>query len=90
MNLESTHNQSIDIIHTLTESNAQLIRMTDDGIGEALYSTKRYMELIQHCGQIYEYLNMKKDKTWEEKESLELLFKLITGKEHAENTPNKC
>jgi len=81
MNKESTHNQFIDIIHALTESNAQLIRMTDDGIGEAIDSTKKYMELIHHCGKIYEYLNMKKDKTWEEKESLELLFKLITGGE---------
>ena len=65
----------------LTQSNAQLIRMIDDGIGEALYSTKRYMELIQHCAKIYEYLNMKNDKTWEEKESLALLLKLITGSE---------
>ena len=56
--------------------------MTDDGIGEALYATKRYMELIQHCGKIYEYLNRKNDKTWEEKESLVLLFKLITGSEN--------
>ena len=56
--------------------------MTGDGIGEALYATKRYMELIQHCGKIYEYLNRKNDKTWEEKESLVLLFKLITGSEN--------
>jgi len=52
--------------------------MTDDGIGEALYATKRYMELIQHCGKIYEYLNSKNDKTWEEKESLNILLSLIT------------
>ena len=64
MNLESTHNQSIDIIHTLTESNAQLIRMTDDGIGEAIDSTKKYMELIHHCGKIYQYLSIKNNK-WE-------------------------
>ena len=86
MKLESTQDKSIDIIHTLTQSNAQLIRMTDDGIGEALFSTKKYMELIQHCAKIYEYLNMKNDKTWEEKESLALLLKLITGKEEGENT----
>jgi len=29
---------------------------------------------------------MKNDKTWEEKESLALLLKLITGKEEGENT----
>jgi len=52
--------------------------MTGDGIGEALYATKRYMELIQHCGKIYEYLNRKNNKTWEEKESLEILLSLIT------------
>jgi len=44
------------------------------------------MELINHCAKIYEYLNMKNDKTWEEKESLALLLKLITGKEEGENT----
>jgi len=89
MNLESSLNQSIDTVQTLSETNSLLTNMVDNGIGEALDSTKRYMELINHCGKIYEYLNMKNNKTWEEKESLELLFKLITGKEHAENTPNK-
>ena len=78
MNKETTESKAIDIIKNLSESNAQLIRMTDDGIGEALYATKRYMELIQHCGKIYEYLNRKNNKTWEEKESLEILLSLIT------------
>ncbi len=77
----NTEDKTIDIIKNLSESNAQLIRMTDDGIGEALYSTKRYMELIQHCSKIYEYLSRKNDKTREEKESLALLFKLIAGGE---------
>ena len=81
MTKETTESKAIDIIKNLSESNAQLVRMTDDGIGEALYATKRYMELIQHCGKIYEYLNRKSDKTWEEKESLVLLFKLITDSE---------
>ena len=79
MTKETTEDKTINIIKNLSESNAQLVRMTDDGIGEALYSSKRYMELIQHCGKIYEYLNRKNDKTWEEKESLALLFQLITG-----------
>ncbi len=78
MHTEVTENKTIDIIKNLSESNAQLVRMTDDGIGEALNSTKRYMELIQHCGKIYQYLNAKNDKTWEEKESLKLLLSLIT------------
>ena len=56
---ETSESKAIDIIKNLSESNAQLVRMTDDGIGEALYATKRYIELIQHCGQIYEYLNRK-------------------------------
>ena len=86
---ETTEDKAIDIIKNLSESNAQLVRMTDDGIGEAIDSTKKYMELLHHCGQIYEYLNRKNNKTWEEKESLALLYKLITGKEHTENTPNK-
>jgi len=64
MKAEITENKTIDIIKNLSESNAQLIRMTDDGIGEALNATKRYMELIQHCGKIYQYLNAKNDKTW--------------------------
>ena len=71
--------KTIDIIKNLSESNAQLVRMTDDGIGEALYSTKRYIELIQHCGKIYEYLNRKNDKTWEEHEMVEELYDLITN-----------
>ena len=75
---ETTESKAIDIIKNLSESNARLVRMTDDGIGEALYATKRYMELIQHCGKIYEYLNRKNNKTWEEKESLEILLSLIT------------
>ena len=86
MTKETTEDKTINIIRNLSESNAQLVRMTDDGIGETLYSTKRYIELIQHCSQIYEYLNRKNDKTWEEKESLALLYKLITGKEHEEKS----
>ena len=78
---ETTEDKTIDIIKNLSESNAQLVRMTDDGIGEAIDSTKKYMELLHHCGQIYEYLNRKNNKTREEKESLVLLYKLITGSE---------
>ena len=81
MNLESSLNQSIDTVQTLSETNSLLTNMVENGIGEALHSTKKYMELIHHCGKIYEYLNKKNDKTWEEKESLKLLYNLITGGE---------
>ena len=81
MNLESSLNQSIDTVQTLSETNSLLTNMVENGIGEALDSAKKYMELIHHCGKIHEYLNKKNDKTWEEKESLELLYKLITGRE---------
>ena len=73
MTKETTEDKTINIIRNLSESNAQLVRMTDDGIGETLYSTKRYIELMQDCSQIYEYLNRKDDKTWAEQESLALL-----------------
>ena len=36
MTKETTESKTIDIIKNLSESNAQLVRMTDDGIGEAL------------------------------------------------------
>ena len=77
MNLESSLNQSIDTVQTLSETNSQLISMLESGIG----STKKYIELIHHCGKIYQYLNKKSDKTWEETESLKLLYNLITGGE---------
>ena len=54
---ETTKDKTIDIIKNLSESNAQLVRMTNDGIGEALYSTKRYIELIQHRGKVHEENN---------------------------------
>ena len=75
MNLESSLNQSIDTVQTLTETNSQLTNMLDSEIGY----NKKYMELINHCGKIYEYLNKKNDKTCEETESLKILYHLITG-----------
>jgi len=90
MNLESSLNQSIDTVQTLSETNSLLINMVENGIGEVLDSTKKYMELINHCGKIYEYLNKKNDKTWEETESLKILYRLITGSDQLENTPNKA
>jgi len=88
MNIETSLIQSIATIQTLSETNSLLTRMVEDGVGEAIDTNKRYMEIINHCSKIYEYLNRKSNKTWEEKESLELLFKLITGEVHNVNTTN--
>lgn len=79
MNVESSLNQSIDTIHILSETNYLLANMAENGIGEALDATKKYLELIHHCGKIYQYLNVKSEKTQEENESLEILYKLITN-----------
>ncbi len=84
MKLEPLLKQSIDTIQKLSESNARLTHMTEDTFNTAFAAIDKCEKLMEHCAKIYNYLNMKKNKTWEEKESLDILFDLITH-----SIPNK-
>ena len=89
MNLESTLKQSIDTIQKLSESNARLTYMTEDTFNTAFASIEKCEQLMKHCAKIYNYLNMKHSKTWEEKESLDILFDLITRNSSTKERLNK-
>jgi len=63
MNLESTLKQSIDTIQKLSESNARLTYMTEDTFNTAFASIEKCKKLMEQCAKIYNYLNMKHNKT---------------------------
>lgn len=62
----------------LVETNERLIQANM----QALNLSKSYLEsnkqLLAQCGKIYKYLDSKNEKPWEEKESLDILYSLIT------------
>jgi len=70
--------QPIKSNETLIENNIQLTKINSDAFELINESIKKQKELLTHCGKIYKFLQSKTNKTWEEKESIDVLYDLIT------------
>jgi len=62
----------------LTTINKKLVGANEQAINLVKHTLEKHDKLLKHCGKIYQYLDLKHTKTWEEKESLDILRGLIT------------
>ena len=74
--------QLLNATETLIESNKSLIKINATAFNMIKENQQKEKKLLAHCGKIYNYLQSKITKTWEEEESMQLLYQLIT---HAKN-----
>ena len=77
--------QLINATETLIDSNKQLTKINADAFELIKENQQKEKELLTHCGKVYTYLQSKITKTWEEKESIDILFNLITHTKKAGN-----
>ena len=70
--------QLINTTEKLVESNQQLVKINADAFELIKENQKKEKDLLAHCGKMYRYLQSKIDQTWEEKESMGILYRLIT------------
>ena len=62
----------------LTQISERLVKANEQAMELIKSSLQKQEELLAHCGKVYNYLDSKGNKTWEEQESMDILYQLIT------------
>lgn len=76
--------QLINATETLINSNKQLTKVNTEAFELIRTQLKKEADLLEECGKLYKLLHSKNNKTWEENDSIEILYRLITRTENPE------
>lgn len=74
----------IESYNKLIDSNMNLTAAVNKSMEQTVKSINSQQELLRHCGEIYQILNSKSDKTRQEKICINKLYNLITHNESKE------
>lgn len=72
--------QLINASEILVETNSHLVRINEEALQLTNKNIRQQEKLLAHCGKIYQLLQPKINKTWEEDEVIKILYHLITHK----------
>jgi len=61
----------------LSANNVRLTKVNQQALDITKACLDSHEKLLKHCSHIYQYLDSKIDKTWEEKKSLDVLYNLL-------------
>jgi len=80
MKADNTHiYQLIKANLMLAETNTKVVDINKTSLDMIKEQLNHTDQLIQLCGETHHFLNLKKNKTWEEEELCRKLYQQITG-----------